>query len=86
MDDETKAYLDGRFAEIDRRFTQIDGRFAEIRAAIEKTETNLLRAFHGWARSMEIRVRSGATSIAGFDERLGFAEERIGERERKKSS
>jgi hypothetical protein len=32
-----------------------------LNARIEKVETNLLTAFHGWARSMEIRVRGVST-------------------------
>lgn len=52
----------------------------------ERVETNLLRAFHGWARSMEIRVR-GVTGVAtGFEERLALAEERISEVERRQAS
>jgi hypothetical protein len=51
---------------------------------IEKAETNLLTAFHGWARAMEIRVRGVAGVAAGFDERLALAEERISELERKR--
>lgn len=52
----------------------------------EKIETKLLSAFHGWSRSMEIRVRSTSTTVAAFDERLAVAEERIGELERHKAS
>jgi hypothetical protein len=50
----------------------------------EKVETNLLSAFHGWARSMEIRVRNSGSMVTGFDERLALAEERISELERRK--
>jgi hypothetical protein len=72
MDQELKQYLEA-----------MEGR---TNARIEKAETNLLTAFHGWARSMEIRVRSVSTMTAGFDERLALAEERISELERKKAS
>ena len=51
---------------------------------VERTETKLLSAFHGWSRSMEIRVRSVSSMTMGFDERLALAEERIGELERRK--
>jgi hypothetical protein len=53
-----------------------------VSAECEKVETKLLSAFHGWARSMEIRVRGSSQSVMGFDERLALAEERIGELER----
>ncbi len=64
--------LDALRAEIDARFGElradIDARFneerIERRAEIEKTETNLLRAFHNWARPMEIRVRESDTKVA----------------------
>lgn len=52
---------------------------------LERVETRLLSAFHGWARTMEIRVRTTSSSVAGFEERLALAEERIGELERKGS-
>jgi hypothetical protein len=70
MDSELKQYL----IEMEERFTE----------RIEKVETNLLTAFHGWARSMEIRVRGVSGTTAGFDERLALAEERISELERKR--
>ena len=68
--------------------TYIDQRFEALRKHIgqqfEKVETNLLSAFHGWARSMEIRVRNSGSMVTGFDERLALAEERISELERRK--
>jgi hypothetical protein len=72
MDEELKKYLDTMKS--------------ELRADIEKSETNLLRAFHGWARSMEIRVRGISAVSTGFEERLALAEERISEVERKQAS
>ena len=46
---------------------------AELKTYIEqrseKVETNLLSAFHSWARSMEIRVRNAGSMVTGFDER-----------------
>jgi hypothetical protein len=74
MDHELKQYLEAMEA---RLMTHIDGR-------IEKSETNLLTAFHGWARAMEIRVRGVSTMATGFDERLALVEERVSELERKK--
>ncbi len=78
MDNELKQYLvdmEGRLVE------EIEGR---LNARIEKVETNLLTAFHGWARAMEIRVRGVGAVAAGFDERLALAEERISELERRR--
>jgi hypothetical protein len=76
MDEDLKQYLDGMEARMKAHAT----------AESERTETKLLRAFHGWARTMEIRVRGASQAVAGFDERLGFAEERIGDLERGKRS
>jgi len=74
MDNELKQYL-----------TDMEGRFNKrLDERIEKAETNLLTAFHGWARAMEIRVRGVAGITTGFDERLALAEERISELERKR--
>ncbi len=68
MDSELKQYLEAMEARINER--------------IEKTETKLLTAFHRWSRSMEVRVRHNSSAVAGFDERLALAEERISELER----
>ena len=79
MDQELKQYLEAmeaRTAAMERR----------LEARIEKVETNLLSAFHGWARGMEIRVRGVSGMATGFDERLALAEERISELERRKAS
>jgi len=70
MDDELKEYLEAMEHRIDTR--------------IEKSETNLLTAFHSWARAMEIRVRGVSGVATGFDERLALVEERVSELERKK--
>jgi hypothetical protein len=43
------AAVDTKFGQVDTKFGQVDARFTEVRAQIEKSETNLLRAFHGWA-------------------------------------
>jgi hypothetical protein len=50
---------------------------------IHDSQTALLRAFHGWARSMEIRSRGTTTTVVGFDERLVLVEERVSELERR---
>lgn len=97
MDQELKQFLeskfarvDERFAQMDERFAQIDQRFAEIdkdfTERLEKVETNLLGAFYGWARPMEIRVDGMTKTVMGFDERLSLAERRISELERKRAS
>jgi len=74
MENELKNHLDAMEA---RLMTHIDTR-------IEKSETNLLTAFHGWARAMEIRVRGVSGMATGFDERPALVEERVSELERKK--
>jgi hypothetical protein len=58
MDRELRAYLGGRFVEVNAK---VDEGFTKVRAEIEKSETNLLTAFHGWARGME-RPKSGSAS------------------------
>lgn len=75
MDEDLRAYL----TEVEERLK------AHVSRECERVETKLLQAFHGWSRSMEIRVRNAATSVAGFDERLALAEERISELERRQS-
>jgi hypothetical protein len=70
MDEELKQYLEAMEKRVNTR--------------IEKSETNLLSAFHGWARAMEIRVRGVSGMATGFDERLALVEERVSDLERKK--
>jgi hypothetical protein len=59
MDQELKQYLDAKFAEfatkkeLDERLEALEER---VYTRIEKTETNLLGAFYGWARPMEVRI------------------------------
>lgn len=72
MDQELKQYLEAMEARLEAR--------------IEKVETNLLAAFYGWARPMEIRVSGMTKTVMGFDERLALAEQRISELERKRAS
>lgn len=76
MDDELRKYL----VEMEERIVR------QINQRAENTETKLLTAFHGWARSMEIRVRNASTLTMGFDERLALAEERISELERRRNA
>ena len=42
-------------------------------------QTEVLRAFHGWASPLEIRLRS----LPNIEERLGLLEERVGTIERR---
>lgn len=93
MDQDPKNYLDANFARMDERFVHVDEkfesvdkRFAELDARVEKVETNLLGAFYGWARPMEIRVNGMVSTVMGFDERLALAEQRISELERQRPS
>lgn len=50
---------------------------------IRDSQTEVLRAFHGWARSMEIRSRGTTATVVGLDERLVLVEERVSELERR---
>lgn len=72
--------LSQRLEDLGQRLTQ----YTDQR--VERAETNLLTAFHGWARSMEIRTRGITTIVSGFDERLSMIEERVSELERRKAS
>jgi hypothetical protein len=76
MGEELKTYLDGMKAEIK----------AHVAESNYGVETKLLRALHGWARSMEVRLRTGGQVAASVDERLAIAEERISELERRRDS
>jgi hypothetical protein len=85
MDQELKQYLDARFAELATR-SELKALEEHLNTLVEKTETNLLGAFYGWARPMEIRVDGMTKTVMGFDERLALAERRISELERKRPS
>jgi hypothetical protein len=94
--------VNAKFGEVDMKFAELEDRLVarietrigkseaamEVRIAelVEKSENNLLRAFHGWARAMEIRVRGVSSVAVGFEERLSMVEERISEVERRKAS
>jgi len=45
----------------------------ELTEAIRHTETEVLRTFHTWARTIEIRLRS----LDYMQQRLGLLEERV---------
>lgn len=42
-------------------------------------QTEVLRAFHNWARPTEIKTRSLGAAIAGLEERVSLLEERLNE-------
>jgi hypothetical protein len=88
------ANVDQKFADVNVKFAAIDDKFAELekklgetearlRANTEKVETNLLTAFHSWARTYEIQARGLNYTVASFGERLGLVEERLAEVERR---
>lgn len=68
--------VDAKFGESDAKFVALEDRLMQrieqsesamdlrIGERIEKSENNLLRAFHGWSRSMEISMRGVNSSVA----------------------
>jgi hypothetical protein len=85
LTDDDKKWLEERFATFATMEALRDAE-AKMREHTEHVETKLLRAFHGWARTMEVRVRAGGQMVSSMDERLALAEERISELERKRDS
>jgi len=82
--EKSQSALEMRLAErVEKSESALEMRLAE---RIEKSENNLLRAFHGWSRSMEIRVRGVSGITVGFEERLSLIEERISDVERRHAS
>ena len=71
MDEDLKSYLAAQFGAQREEMRQI--------------ETNLLTAFHNWARPMEIRQRNASTTVSAFDERISLVEERVSILERKET-
>ena len=69
MDEELKAYLDGKFT--------------ELRSEIGAVETRLLSEFWKWGRSSDQRVRRVEHSDATTVERLAAMEDRLFTLERK---
>jgi hypothetical protein len=78
-----KSYVDERSKDLEERIVTTLKTYVDERC--ERVETRLLTAFHGWARTMEIKVRGLSTITSGFDERLSFMEERLSQLERKAS-
>jgi hypothetical protein len=87
MDQDLRQYLEGMEGRMNARMDgRIDSLEERMNAKIEKVETNLLTAFHGWARPMEIRVRGSITIVDGFEERLTLVEERLRKLDENKAS
>ncbi len=63
--------------------SQIAAAESRLEAKIERVETSLLTAFHGWARPTEIKLRTFTTQVTGFDERVSLLEERLTDVERR---
>ena len=57
--------------------THVDTRFDQVIEATRDMQTEVLRAFHNWARPAEVKIRS-------HEERLTLLEERVSEIERGK--
>jgi len=83
MEGRLKSYVDERSQDMEGRIVTALKSYVDERC--EKVETRLLTAFHGWARTMEIKIRGVSTITSGFDERLSFMEERVSQLERKAS-
>ena len=86
MDDQTKQALEGiskrleQFeARVMERFGHIDERFDQTDERIHDTETRVLRAFHAYASTTDLRLKE----LPLFSQRLEVLEGRIGEVERK---
>ena len=56
----------------------VDQRFDQLIEATRDMQTEVLRAFHDWARPVELKLRT----LPFIEERLGLLEERISRIER----
>lgn len=81
--------MESRLAEMRTELTEVRTELTEMHAKIERVETSLLTAFHGWARPTEIKFRASnakveafGIQISGFDERVNLLEERMADVER----
>lgn len=72
---ELRSDMDQRFGQVDQRFDQLRNDLIE---QMRDMQTEVLRAFHAWARPLEIRLRA----LPQIEERLGLLEERVGALER----
>ena len=48
-----------------------------LKGHVEHIETRLLTAFHGWATSAEIKLRSGRENTTFLEQRLEIVEQRL---------
>lgn len=71
----TKQDLQELRTHVDKRLNHVDGRFDQVIEATRDMQTEVLRAFHNWARPAEVKIRS-------HEERLTLLEERVSEIER----
>ena len=67
-----RAHADERIADLR---AHVDERFDQVIEATRDMQTEVLRAFHNWARPTEVKIRS-------HEERLTLLEERVSEIER----
>jgi hypothetical protein len=58
---------------------QLEDRLTE---KMRDMQTEMLRAFHNWARPSEIKLRSQGATIAGLEERISLLEERLNDADR----
>lgn len=75
----TKQDLQDLRTHVDARLNHVDARFDQVIEATRDMQTEVLRAFHNWARPAEVKIRS-------HEERLTLLEERVSEIERGKGS
>jgi hypothetical protein len=93
MDNETKQYLDQKFADMHATFADMHAEFASKFATkedlaqlaskfatkedLERVETALLTEFHKWASPSEMRAKSHALAIRAMDTELEALTERV---------
>jgi len=79
---ELRAEMAVQFQRIDTQFQRIDTQFQrqaeQLTEAMRDMQTEVLRAFHYWARPVDMRLRT----LTVIEERLGLLEERVGRIER----
>jgi hypothetical protein len=69
--------VSSQFEKTNAQFEKIDAQFENLREDMRQIETNLLTAFHNWARPMEIRQRNVSNAVSDYEERLSLVEERL---------
>jgi hypothetical protein len=80
VDNETKQYLDQKFADMHAVFADMHAEFASKFATkedLERVETALLTEFHKWASPSEMRAKSHALAIRAMDTELEALTERV---------